>query len=139
MTWNNPVTVGEIASSVQRGFTFRSRPFGLNGHYVAVLSYQGGLENLRSGTDHPLTEHALATAKRYREAYLDNGTRRPHPTDVTYYVADVRTGLAIAIVQADGLVLEEIATQRPTMRSSTREQIIDALHYRALNQESRTS
>lgn len=128
MSWNSPATVAEIADSITRGFPFHALRFDIEGHVVAVLS---GHPFSPTHREHSLTDHVATGAtwaeNNYRTAADRSMARTFRPDVVIYYLRDRRSGLAMAGVQQDGTVLDEIATVRPDLRSTTIAQFQQAL------------
>ena len=117
MSWNSPKNCQEMADSTRAGLTWRAK--GLAADYVAVLSYSG-MAGMLDGS-HPLSDHVLTGAERYRDDYMATGNREPHPSVVVYYVRDTATRRVVLARQADGTILDELDTARPDLRQSTRD------------------
>lgn len=132
MSWHIPATVSEIRSSIHARYSWRAPRFDLASDYVAVLSHYTVIANLgraaREG--HALSDHIVTGAEAYADHYMTTrgpDARTPHPSTVVYYVRDLRSGRAVLALQADGTILDELATVRPDLRPSTVEALRDAM------------
>jgi len=132
MSWHIPATVSEIRASISARYSFRAPRFDLASDYVAVLSVYGVRATLgKAAADgHALSDHVLTGAETYADHYMTTrgpDARTPHPSTVVYYVRDLRSGRAVLALQADGTILDELATVRPDLRPTTVEAIRDAM------------
>lgn len=125
MTWHGPTTVDEMASSTRAIFSWNATRFGLAGDPVWVLSYHG-MRGLLDAS-HPLSDHVLTGAERYRDDYMATGSREPHPSVVVYYVRDTRSRRVVMALQSDGTILDELDATRPDLRESTRTALREAM------------
>lgn len=131
MSWHIPATVEEMRSSIHARFTFRAPRFDLATDYVAVLSVYSVRGDLgRAARDgHALSDHVLTGAEAYADHYMTTrgpDARTPHPSTVIYYMRDLRSGRAVLALQADGTILDELATVRPDLRPATVQAMRDA-------------
>lgn len=139
MTWNHPTTVAEIRSSIHVRYVWHAGRFGLAADHVAVCSQYSDRANLgpAAAGGHALSDHILTGSEAYGDHYMTTDgpeARTPHPSTVMYYVRDLRSGKAVLALQADGTVLDELATVRPDLRPATVQALRDAMAVAADNQ-----
>lgn len=138
MSWHIPSNVSEIRSSTHARHAWRAPSFDLAASYVAVLSVhsvQGELGRA-AAAGHALSDHVVTGAEAYADHYMTTSgpsARTPHPSTVVYYIRDTRSGRAAIALQADGTILDELATVRPDLRPSTVEALRDAMKVAADN------
>jgi hypothetical protein len=142
MTWHGPTTVEEIRSSMHRSFVWRAQRFDLAADRVAVCSIYSERGNLgrAAAAGHALSDHVLTGSEAYHQHYMTTRgpeSRTPHPSTVMYYVRDLRSGKAVLALQADGTILDELATIRPDLRATTIEALRDGMNVAADNQRTR--
>lgn len=133
MSWHIPANVDEIRASISALYSFRAPRFDLASGHVWVLSAESVRGELgRAARDgHALSDHVITGADTYRDHYMTTSgpdARTPHPSTVVYYVRDLRSGRAVMALQADGTVLDELATIRPDLRPATVEAVRDAFN-----------
>lgn len=131
MSWHIPATVSEMRSSVHARYSFRAPSFDLATDYVAVLSIHSvrGELGKAAADGHALSDHIVTGAEAYADHYMTTrgpDARTPHPSTVVYYMRDLRSGRAVLALQADGTILDELATVRPDLRPTTVQALRDA-------------
>jgi hypothetical protein len=129
MNWHLPATVADMAAATRSVSSWRAQRFNLAADAVFVLSVSGmGLDR-----SHPLSDHVMTGAERYKDDYMSGKGRKAHPSVTVYYVRDLATSRAVLALQADGTILDELDTVRPDLRPATREALRDAFRIAADN------